>query len=267
MLYTEEHIVHPIVNRYRNGTSFLDTVPPEIHHMVDSYWYQFEPLEQVYFNIISFVIFILGITSISGNLTVIYIFMATKTLRTPSNLYVVNLAVSDFMMMFTMFPPVIYNGYYGTWALGSFFCEIYAMFGSLFGCVSIWSNTLIAKDRYNVIVRGMSMKPVTICGAMINISWVWLVCLAWALFPFFGWNRYVPEGNMTACGTDYFAKDIWNQSYIWVYGFWCYIIPLSVIILCYTHILKVIFKKYLVFTYIFLFFYERNENEKFYIKI
>lgn len=240
-MLAEELYLQPIISRYRNGTSFLDTVPPDIHYMVDSYWYQFEPIDQIYFNIISCVIFVLGMTSITGNLTVIYIFLTTKTLRTPSNLYVMNLALSDFMMMFTMFPPVIYNGYYGTWAMGPLFCEIYGMFGSLFGCVSIWSNTLIAKDRYNVIVRGMSMKPVTICGALFNLLWVWAVCIAWALFPFFGWNRYVPEGNLTACGTDYFAKDLWNKSYIWVYGFWCYITPLSVIICCYTHILKVCF--------------------------
>lgn len=32
-------------------------------------------------------------------------------------------------------------------------CELYAMFGSLFGCASIWTMTMIALDRYNVIVK------------------------------------------------------------------------------------------------------------------
>lgn len=38
--------------------------------------------------------------------------------RTPSNLLVVNLAFSDFLMMFTMGPPMIVNCYYETWVLG-----------------------------------------------------------------------------------------------------------------------------------------------------
>lgn len=32
-------------------------------------------------------------------------------------------------------------------------CELYGMFGSLCGCVSIWTMTMIAFDRYNVIVK------------------------------------------------------------------------------------------------------------------
>ncbi|CAG7725317.1 unnamed protein product, partial [Allacma fusca] len=32
---------------------------------------------------------------------------------------------------------------------------------------------------------------------------VWLMSAVWTIIPLFGWNRYVPEGNMTACGLDY----------------------------------------------------------------
>lgn len=38
--------------------------------------------------------------------------------RTPSNLLVVNLAFSDFLMMFTMAPPMVINCYYETWVFG-----------------------------------------------------------------------------------------------------------------------------------------------------
>jgi 7 transmembrane receptor (rhodopsin family). len=34
-------------------------------------------------------------------------------------------------------------------------CELYGMCGSLFGCASIWTMTMIALDRYNVIVKVM----------------------------------------------------------------------------------------------------------------
>lgn len=32
-------------------------------------------------------------------------------------------------------------------------CDVYAMMGSLCGCVSIWTMSAIAFDRYNVIVK------------------------------------------------------------------------------------------------------------------
>jgi r-opsin len=45
--------------------------------------------------------------------------------------------------------------------------------------------------------------------------------------------RYVPEGNMTACGTDYLNKDWFSRSYIFVYSIFCYFIPLFSIIYAY----------------------------------
>jgi r-opsin len=62
-----------------------------------------------------------------GNLCVVFIFTRTKSLRTPSNLLVVNLAVSDFMIMFTMGPPMIVNCFYETWIFGPFMCQIVSM--------------------------------------------------------------------------------------------------------------------------------------------
>ncbi|ROT69172.1 rhodopsin [Penaeus vannamei] len=108
-------------------------------------------------------------------------------------------------MMVTMTPPLLVNAYWGTWVLGVF-CEIYAFFGSFFGCVSIWSMVFITADRYNVIVKGVSAEPLTSGGAMLRIAGTWAFTLAWCLPPFFGWNRYVPEGNMLACGTDYLTE-------------------------------------------------------------
>lgn len=72
---------------------------------------------------------------------------------------------------------------------GPFMCELYGCFGSLFGCVSIWSMTMIAFDRYNVIVKGIAAKPMTQGGAKLKVLGIWALSLAWTLAPFFGWNR------------------------------------------------------------------------------
>lgn len=77
----------------------VDKVAPEMLHMIDPHWYQFEPMNPLWHSILGFVICMLGLISTIGNGCVVFIFTSTKNLRTPSNLLVVNLAFSDFLMM------------------------------------------------------------------------------------------------------------------------------------------------------------------------
>jgi r-opsin len=115
-------------------------------------------MNPLWHSLLGFAIFCLGLISILGNGMVVYIFSSTKTLRTPSNLLVVNLAFSDFLMMFCMAPPMVVNCYNETWVFGPLMCEVYGMLGSLFGCASIWTMTVIAFDRYNVIVKVCTVR-------------------------------------------------------------------------------------------------------------
>nr|AHK12248.1 longwave opsin [Empoasca vitis] len=218
----------------------VDKVPPDMLHLVDAHWYQFPPMNPLWHSLLGFALSILCFIAVVGNGMVIYIFSCTKSPRSPSNLLVVNLAFSDFCMMFTMAPPMVINCYYETWVLGPFMCELYAMLGSVFGCTSIWTMVMIANDRYNVIVKGLSAKPMTIKTALARIFFCWANSLIWTLSPFFGWGRYVPEGNMTACGTDYLSDSWVSKSYILVYAFFVYATPLFLIIYSYWFIVQAV---------------------------
>ncbi|XP_071517804.1 rhodopsin-like [Panulirus ornatus] len=234
-----EEFVLPSTNPYGNIT-VVDIAPKEILHMMDPHWYQFPPMNPMWYGLLMFFMIIMGSLSLVGNFVVIWVFMTTKALRSPANLLVVNLAFSDFLMMLTMFPPMMVSCYWQTWTLGALFCEIYGFLGSLFGCVSIWTMVFITLDRYNVIVKGMSAQPLKSGGAMMRIGGVWTLSLAWCLPPFFGWNRYVPEGNMTACGTDYLTDDVFSHSYLYVYSVFVYFFPLLSSIYLYTFIVKAV---------------------------
>jgi r-opsin len=225
---------------HAGNMTVVDKVLPEMLHLIDPHWHQFPPMNPLWHSILGFAIFILGSISIIGNYVVISVFTSTKSLRTPSNLLVVNLAISDFLMMFCMGPPMVMNCYHETWIYGPLACEIYAGLGSLYGCVSIWTMTMIAFDRYNVIVKGLAAKPMTNGGAMTRIAGVWAFSLAWTVAPLFGWNRYVPEGNMTACGTDYLSQDNLSRSYLVAYGIFVYFLPLFTIIYSYFFILQAV---------------------------
>ncbi|KAK8746297.1 hypothetical protein OTU49_017351 [Cherax quadricarinatus] len=229
----------PTTNPYGNFT-IVDIVPKEILHMVDPHWYQYPPMNPLWYSMIMLWMIVMGTLSLVGNFVAIWVFMNTKSLRTPANLLVVNLALSDFMMMFTMFPPMIATCYWRTWVLGALFCEIYGFFGSFFGCISIWTMVLITLDRYNVIVKGVAAEPLTSKGATMRILFVWIITTAWCLPPFFGWNRYIPEGNMTACGTDYLTETQLSRSYLYVYSVWVYFLPLFITIYCYYFIVSAV---------------------------
>lgn len=222
-----------------NNLTAFDYAKPNMIPLIDPYWKQFPAMNPLWHSILAFVTFVIGIISMAGNLMVVNIFTRTPGLRTPSNLLIVNLALSDFLMMFLNGPIMTFNCIKKTWWLGPLSCELYGFAGSLLGCVSIWTMTMIALDRYNVIVKGLSAKPLTMTSVMVRILIIWLICTAWALPPFFGWNRYVPEGNMTGCTVDYINKAWLSRSYIYVYAIFCYWIPLFTIIFSYTFILKV----------------------------
>lgn len=112
----------PQVGGYAGGLggnmTVVDKVPPDMVHMVDAHWYQFPPMNPLWHALLGFTIGVLGFISIVGNGMVMYIFSGTKSLKTPSNMLVVNLAFSDFCMMLAMSPAMVINCYFETWVLG-----------------------------------------------------------------------------------------------------------------------------------------------------
>ncbi|GFY51269.1 ocellar opsin [Trichonephila inaurata madagascariensis] len=223
---------------YQRNATVVDSVPSDILHMVHEHWYQFPPMNPLWHSLLGLAMIILGIVSVIGNGMVIYLMTSTKSLKTPTNMLIVNLAFSDFCMMAFMMPTMAANCFAETWILGPLMCEIYGMVGSLFGCVSIWTMVMIAFDRYNVIVKGMSAEPLTSKKATVQILLVWILAAVWTLFPFFGWNKYVPEGNMTSCTIDYLTKDWSSSSYVVIYALFVYFTPLLTLIYNYTFIVR-----------------------------
>ena len=220
-------------------------------HLVHPYWNQYPPMDPFWTKLVGAFLVLICIISFVGNGIVVYIFSTTKSLRTPANLLVLNLAFSDFLMMLSAGPMMVVNLFFETWVLGPLMCDVYSMFGSMFGCISIWSMSMIALDRYNVIVKGMAGRPMTIKLALMKILVVWSIAAFWTIGPVVGWSRYcikiylyvvhdifityrnVPEGNMTSCGIDYMTRD-WNpRSYLIFYSLFVYYTPLFFI--CYSY--------------------------------
>ncbi|GFT04908.1 ocellar opsin [Trichonephila clavipes] len=221
---------------YESNASIVDLLPIDMLPLINEHWYNFPPIKRIWHIVLGLVIILLGVVSLSGNGVVLYLMASVRSLRTPANLLVMNLALSDFCMLAFMMPTMAPNSFGETWVLGPLMCEVYGMFGSLFGCGSVWSMVMITLDRYNVIVRGMSAKPLTRLKAAGLVIFIWVWSVGWTIAPFYGWSRYVPEGSMTGCTVDYLSRDIISLSYLIAYTIAVYVIPLGVMIYCYTFI-------------------------------
>ncbi|XP_037835559.1 opsin 4xa isoform X1 [Kryptolebias marmoratus] len=161
-------------------------------------------------------------------------FTSNKKLRTPPNFFIMNLAVSDFLMAITQSPIFFVNSLYKGWIFGETGCKIYAFCGALFGITSMINLLAISIDRYIVITKPLqSIRWTSVRRTCLIIALVWLYSFAWSLAPLLGWSSYIPEGLMTSCTWDYVTSTPANKSYTLMLCCFVFFIPLGIISYCY----------------------------------
>uniref|UniRef100_A0A3Q0R2V2 Opsin 4.1 n=1 Tax=Amphilophus citrinellus TaxID=61819 RepID=A0A3Q0R2V2_AMPCI len=191
--------------------------------------------------IIGSVILLVGVTGMLGNALVIYVFCRSRTLRSPSNLLVVNLAAADFLMSLTQSPVFFVASLHRRWVFGELACELYAFCGALFGITSMMTLTAIAVDRCLAITQPLAMLGrVSHHRVLAVVAGVWLYSLGWSLPPFFGWSAYVPEGLQTSCSWDYMSFTAAVRTYTLLLFSFVFFIPLALIAGCYFAIFRAV---------------------------
>nr|APY20617.1 ultraviolet sensitive opsin 2 [Lepicerus sp. CRS-2017] len=212
-------------------------VPPsELVHIPEHWLIYPEPEASVHY-LLGIVYFGFFIASVVGNGLVIWIFTAAKSLRTPSNIFVVNLAICDFFMMLKA-PLFIYNSFNRGFAAGHIGCQIFAFVGSLTGIAAGMTNACIAYDRYSTIACPFDGK-VTRTKAIVMLLCVWLYTIPWGVLPLLEiWGRFVPEGYLTSCTFDYLTSTFDNRMFVGVIFTFSYVIPMSMIIYFYSQIVS-----------------------------
>ncbi|XP_044075547.1 melanopsin-like [Siniperca chuatsi] len=191
--------------------------------------------------IIGSVILLVGVTGMLGNALVIYVFCRSRTLRSSSNLLVVNLAAADFLMSLTQSPVFFVASLHRRWVFGELACELYAFCGALFGITSMMLLTAIAVDRCLTITRPLALLDGVSRGrVLVVLAGVWLYSLGWSLPPFFGWSAYVPEGLQTSCSWDYMSFTASVRAYTILLFTFVFFIPLGLIAGCYFAIFQAV---------------------------
>ncbi|KAI5695037.1 hypothetical protein M8J75_009891 [Diaphorina citri] len=224
-----------------NGKRMLGwNVPPEDRFRIPEHWFQYEEIDPMYNYVLGCLYIVFTIFSICGNGMVIWVFIAAKSLRTPSNIFVLNLALMDFMMMVKT-PIFIYNSFNQGYALGHQGCQIFGLMGSISGIGQSATNVAIAYDRYRVIAKPMDGR-MSYSKALMILILIYCYVIPWAMFPYLEkWSRFVPEGYLTSCTFDYLTPTESIRFYVLFMFIICYCIPMGMIINFYSQIVGHVF--------------------------
>jgi len=201
--------------------------PPEYLSYVDDHWLSYEAPNPMLHHMLGVFYIAFMFSSCIGNGAVIWIFLTSKSLRTPSNMLIVNLALVDFVQM-SKTPVFILNSFNEGPVMGRLGCAIYGLFGAYTGPGSACTNAAIAFDRYRCITNPLDGR---LSGGQVTFILMFLYAwiTPWVLMPFFEvWNRFVPEGYLTSCTFDYMSEG----SKFYVVGLWfcMWFLPMIIIV-------------------------------------
>lgn len=220
-------------NSGSNETKYLGwNVPIESLHMIHPYWRGFRA-PPTYHHALFFIVYLaLFSFSIFGNGMVVWIFSTSKSLRTPSNYFIINLAIFDLCMAENSL--VFLGNSVGGRILGDeFACNVYAFLGGVSGVGAAVSNAMIAFDRYKTISSPIDGRLNSFqVSVLIVVSWFWAI--PFNLMPMIGvWGRFIPEGYQTTCSFDYLTDDDETRNFGLAFFIWAYLIPMIIICIYY----------------------------------
>ncbi|KAJ0002187.1 hypothetical protein NQD34_001983 [Periophthalmus magnuspinnatus] len=178
--------------------------------------------------------FLIILVSVTGNVTVIWIILAHRRMRTVTNYFIVNLAFSDvFIATFNTFINFVYALYNG-WYFGLGYCRFQNFFPITAMFSSIYSMTAIAVDRCMAIIH--PLKPrLSSTSTKGLIALIWFIALLLA-FPQCYYSVTHFYGPRTVCMVDW-PDDFGGThqlSYQYSLIVLLYLLPLMVMVVTYS---------------------------------
>lgn len=165
-----------------------------------------------------------------GNLLIIWITKRSPRLKAKSHILIANLAVADAFQscnIFFMFVTLINEGH---WIFGDIICQISAFLTVEFVVASMLSLTAISINRYfKVVYPERYDKIFTSKSVWIVIAFAWILPLAYAIPPLFGWSSYVFNPGKCLC----LFRFLTNHSY--PFFLVCTITIPALVTICYTY--------------------------------
>ena len=175
-----------------------------------------------------------GIISLLSNVFIVVIITVNKRMRTKNNFLLVNLAVTDLLIVINGIPVTLYNLNSRSHIRG-IPCQV---FGFLILVPFLGSNfnlTLIAFHRYLLISHtNFYLKHVTKIKLFLAALLCWCMAVILSLFPIFGWGRFLYHEHRAHCMVDW----KFDQGYLIFLQVLAFPVPLIFLIFCYYKVMK-----------------------------
>ena len=178
-------------------------------------------------------VFIVGIM---GNLCVLFALHKRKGLRTPVNIFLGNMAVSDLVfLIFSIFNLVEYLN--DRWELGDLYCRIHGALMEVMYTITILTLCVVAIERYLSVCHHNMVYNQTNSRCVKFAVTVWIVAIVICSPLFYAWTVYLNRRGYTRCG----SKRWGNQHklvYYSVHTVIVYVLPLIVMFTTHFKIFK-----------------------------
>ncbi|OCT68535.1 hypothetical protein XELAEV_18039836mg, partial [Xenopus laevis] len=169
------------------------------------------------------------------NLLVIIIIAATKHFHTVTSIFLINLAVSDFLMGIGVMPLVATSVIYNGWINHQHLC-LYMGYAFVVYCTSsVLTLAAIAVDRYRAIIDCFKYNSQTsMKRAVSTVTWIWVQAAFSGLPPFLGWGHFEYFPAIFSCSVNW----AFSPSYTGFIIVCSFLLPTCTMVFCYINIVQ-----------------------------
>ncbi|ELU04429.1 hypothetical protein CAPTEDRAFT_63132, partial [Capitella teleta] len=185
------------------------------------------------------IVFVFGVI---GNIIVIYVICALKDMRTPTNIFLLNLCFADLLVIIVCMPSSLVEFHtHDVWYLGSFMCKLTPFLEHSVSHTSSLTILAISFERYYAICSPLEvLYSCTKRRSLIIISVVWVCGLASALpmifFTFTVEAAHSMYGDVDICVTP--IEGVLRISYVLSTISAFFIIPCAILVVLYAMICR-----------------------------
>ncbi|NWH66020.1 CCR8 protein, partial [Geococcyx californianus] len=181
---------------------------------------------------------VLFVTGLVGNALVVWVLIVFKKIRTMTDVYLLNLAISDLLFVFSL-PFLVQYSIRSQWIFGNVMCKIISSAYFIGFYSSAFFISIMSIDRYLAIVRSIyTLQVRTTSHGVITSLVLWAVAIL-ASVPDFIFFQETNYDNRTQCFRHYpDSNNGWKTFSNFEVNVLGWLIPLAVLSFCYHSILK-----------------------------
>ncbi|XP_063765816.1 thyrotropin releasing hormone receptor 2 [Eleginops maclovinus] len=187
-----------------------------------------------------FLVLVVCGAGIVGNIMVVLVVITTRHMRTPTNCYLVSLAVADLTVLVAAGLPNVSDSLTGTWIFGHAGCLGITYLQYLGINVSSCSITAFTVERYIAVCHPIKAQTMcTVSRAKRIMAGVWIFTCIYCMLWFFLVDIQVNQDGHVQCGYKV-KRELYLPIYLIDFAIF-YVIPLLLAIVLYCLIARVLY--------------------------